>query len=74
MKSSYPKWKYHASEGCKKVNNEEEEKALGYGWSDNSEIVRDKSLIVRAQAPVIPAKKTEKKKPSKSPAKKNEGK
>jgi hypothetical protein len=36
----YPRWRHHAKHGGKLVNSEEESKALGEGWGDDSSVWR----------------------------------
>lgn len=39
--SQYPKWKYHASQPAKIVQTQQQESALGAGWTDSPATVND---------------------------------
>lgn len=38
---SFPKWLYHAKEGAKLIETEEQEKALGAGWEDHPDKLKE---------------------------------
>lgn len=51
----YPRWKYHARLGGQIVHSAEEEAALGYGWSENIQVLSEKSrkIVADKQNPPV---------------------